>query len=270
MGVWLGPMAAPVSFIGQDDYEFTDKATASQYASSGTDWEIAFKASGTLKFKKNPGPIDVFLVGGGLKGDDGYLGSSNVTARGGDGGAGGERKTESNVPAKRRTEYAIVVDTDGLGSTSFTLPDNVTYSANGGAGSSGGNGASCTQGGTRNDAPDPGETNGAEEGGYAFGESGTLIGGSTKYGAGGGGGAAGRRSDYARGAGADGADTGGGDGGGLSQVGLTPSSAGAGTPNTGSGGGGGWSIVEDYGSYTKGDGAAGGSGIVIIRNHRGS
>lgn len=265
MGVWKGPMGSPVKFIGQDDYEYTDKATASQYASSGTDWEIAFKASGTLRFKKNPGPIDVFLVGGGLSGDDGYLASNSVTARGGDGGAGGERKTESNVPAKRRTEYAIVVDTDGLGSTSA-----FGYSVNGGAGSSGGNGAACTQGGTKVDAPAPGQTNGPQDGGYAFGESGTLIGGSTKYGAGGGGGAAGRRSDYAVGLRANGGTTGGGAGGELTQIGMNPSNPVAGTPNTGSGGGGGWAIVESYGNYTHADGAAGGSGIVIIRNHRGA
>ena len=71
MGVYLGPMGSPVMFIGQDDFTFSG---TSQYASSGANWEIAFKASGTLKFKKNPGPIDVFLVGAGGDGaaaDDG-------------------------------------------------------------------------------------------------------------------------------------------------------------------------------------------------------
>ena len=265
MGVWLGPMGSPVKFIGQDDFIFSG---TSQYASSDTNWEIALKTSGTLKFKKNPGPIDAFLVGGGQAGSNGSLGDNQVTAIGGRGGDGGKRKTETNIEAKKNKEYVIVVGTSGNDS-SITI-GGTAYSSSSGTKSNGGYGANCTQGGTKVDAPAPGTTNGPEDGDYAFGISGTLIGGGTKYGASGGGGAAGRRSDYARGARSNGGTTGGGAGGYIDQTGLTTGDPVAGTANTGSGGGGGWAIVESYGSLTSSNGAVGGNGIIIIRNHRSS
>ncbi len=269
MGVWLGPTAAPVSFIGQNDYEYTDKATASQHASSGTDWEIAFKASGTLRFRKNPGPIDVFLVGGGQDGDDGRL-DGIAKAYGGAGGASGECVTATNIPAKRSTDYTITI-----GASSGTI-DTVAFgqTALGWAGEAGGSPAWSGYDGDGADAPARNATGGASDGHYAFGVSGTLIGGSTKYGASGGGGGAARHRDTspysARAIRGQGGVTGGGDGGIADEDASTAANGGDATANTGSSGGGGACVITGYSQIVKGNGGAGASGIVIIRNHRGS
>lgn len=271
MGVWLGPMGSnKVSFITENDYEYTSKSTASIYANDGQgiNWEIAFKASGTLKFKKNPGPIDVFLVGGGQAGSDGWL-DGTTKAYGGAGGTGGECVT-STATAKRGQSYPIQI-----GATTGTI-DTVAFgvTALGWGGGVGGSPAWSGFDGGGADAPAPGTTYGAQNGSYAFGASGTLIGGSTKYGAGGGGGGAARHRDTspysARAIRGSGGTTGGGAGGIADEDAATAANGSAATANTGSGGGGGACVITGYSQITKGLGGDGGSGIIIIRNHRSS
>ena len=262
MGVWKGPMGSPVKFIGQDDYEYTDKATASQYASSGTDWEIAFKASGTLKFKKNPGPIDVFLVGAGGDGDDGslYEYGGAYSAKGGKGGDGGELVTQTNVTTVKRgrnypAQVAANADTTIFGFTASAHSGN-----EGGAGSMTG----LVSGGS--------DAGNGTAGSYAFGASTSLINSGVKYGASGGGGGSRRKTDWAGRSYGYGATTGSGHGGEAHDYDYsTPGAADDGadaTANTGAGGGGGASVIDGSKNITKGDGGAGASGIIIIRNHR--
>ena len=256
MGVWKGPMGSPVKFIGQDDFTFSG---TSQYASSGANWEIAFKASGTLKFKKNPGPIDVFLVGGGQNGEDGYKAiiSNTSAAHGGDGGDGGKVRTVTGKAVSRKTDYQVVIGSAGADSSFWDLSSASGTAKEGGEGST-----AYTYGGS--------EATKGTDGSLAFGEAGTLIGGNTLFGASGGGGGSMRGDTYASKAPKAGGTTGAGAGGGTSaQGGYVASNGGAATANTGAGGGGGGAIIlyTDY-SIIKGNGGAGASGIIIIRNHR--
>ena len=231
------------------------------------DWEITFKNSGSITFKSVPGPIDIFLVGGG-----GGAGGNNYNHGVGGGAGGGYTKTFFNVRLQENLSYQIIVGAGGSGGgqynelnnhlnhkggTSFFKGGNINYSAeggdasrgpnssdtycaNGGPGGSGGGGAVEGHGGSNgsNGTTGRGTSGGKGQGTTtrAFGETnGTLYGG---------GGAGG--SDNGR------INGGAGGGGNATSPGAT---------NTGGGGGG--------GCYNWGDGGRnGGSGIVIIRNHR--
>jgi prepilin-type N-terminal cleavage/methylation domain-containing protein/uncharacterized repeat protein (TIGR02543 family) len=234
-----------------------------------SNWRIKFKTNGEFTPLRNM-TIDVFLVGGG----GGGAGNSGTNGAGG-GGGGGYTGTWKNISLIANSgPYSIEIGiggtrgsgkgTAGTGGTTIAFgyskagglggsnTGDYTWSANaGGAGGCGGGNSGYyadgpqIYGGTGGSDGSNGVPGGAGQGSTTreFGETGGAL-----Y-AGGGGGAA-ERGDSTRGpGGADGGGTGGG-----SITGAT-----SGTANTGGGGGGG----PDYAN-----GASGGSGIVIIRNHR--
>lgn len=166
-------------------------------------------------------------LGNTSQGGNGYNGGNSNTSAGGYGG-GGDTSSGSAITRGTGTQNG------GTG-----IADSITYMAYGGGGGSnaavGGN-ATHTNGTTTG-------TGGAGATGVAvtdFSSTGTIY-----YGAGGGGGI-----ESSSGSGGTGGTGGGGNGGKFN--GATPT---AGTANTGSGGGG----------MGRNNGAAGGSGIVIIR-----
>lgn len=221
-------------FTYTGDYEIVDDSDnpISDFASWKNNWKIRFLTSGTFTVTKLngwDGRLDVFLVGGGGGG------SSDVDGSGG--GGGGYTKTVTAVSVSAGTEYAIVVGAGGKVLAAGGTTSAFTATAAGGKSASsagdGGNGGSG--GGGRPDgwgtAPGAGGSDGGNGvAGYKDGGIGQGI-TTREYGS------AGARL-YA-------------DGG----SGIRPGSTG--NPpqsNTGNGGNG---------------AAAGASGIVIARNHRG-
>lgn len=225
------------------------------YAASGSSWEAALLASGTLTVQRSC-LVDLFLVAGGQPGS---RGSGDAT--GGAGGAGGECVLVSSVWLRRGVSYAVTVG--GSGEDTSIVGMGLSESAESGQGSAGGLGAIVT-GLSRTRAASAGT-----DGVYAYSEDSdtTLISDLTgkKYGAGGGGADA-FNSSYvyanstSHGGSNAGGQTGGGSGGIPGQSGDTAATAGA--ANTGSGGGGAWRKYN--GDGTPG---AGGSGIIMIRPH---
>lgn len=216
-------------------------------------WEMTFEAYCKIKFQRINPKIDVFVVGGGNAGGNGR--GNLAEAAGGNGGKGGACVTEMNVSVQTGTTYEIKVGGSGQPSSAF----NVT-AANGG-GSAGGDGAlhsTLSQARTNATA--------ATAGTVAFGSGSTLFWNGYKYGPGGGGSAYSTLGGNVAtaSAGAQGNANGGGNGG----------SNGPGkkaVANSGGGGGGGASYHTNTGSAATDSnysGGAGGSGIVIIRNHR--
>lgn len=227
-------------------------------------WRIKFLTSGTLTFTKTPGTIDVFAVGGGG-------GGGNDS---GGGGGGGYTKTQAGVVAYANTPYEIVVGAGGakaasvsvLGSTGGqTSAFGVTANGGGGGGSEGssykryggnggsggGSGGADSRTGSYGGSDGSNGLTGNATGGTGQGTTTREFGessGELYAGGGGGGGGVTTANNY-------GGAGGGGNGGSYINGGLS-----AGQPNTGGGGGGG------AGFY--GIGADGGSGIVVIRNHR--
>lgn len=289
MGVWLGPMGSnKVSFITEDDYEYTNKSTASVYVNDeqGVNWEIVLKAGGTLKFKKNPGSVDIFMVGGGSSGGKGSATSTKTI--GGDGGQGGECKTfnSESTPILKNKSYKITIGEGGTfnetmkpgGSTTFKINDTTILTALGGGledctGANGGTGAIYESRRTYS-------TNG-NSGTFAFGiENASIYSPSIKYGGSGAGGSArlwtaqgyipvGRNEYHYV---ATGGDSYGGNGGSAPSGTNDESTAGgnARQTNTGSGGGGGAGDWYKDGYNNSKNGGAGAAGIIIIRNHRSS
>lgn len=222
-------------------------------------WSIAFLTSGVLTFT-NVGNaskgIDVFAVGGG---GSGYLG----------GGGGGYTNTVHNVSVLPRTPYEIVVgaggDAGGSGgeTSAFSvkasggLPgtrpgDNQGRGGDGGSGGGGwSNGNDSGDGGSDGGDGVTGKSYMGREGGKGQGTTTREFGEpeGALYAGGGGGGNYGTVGGQYGKVGKGGAG-GGGDGG----DGVKGSD---GVENTGGGGGGG---VDQA--------SKGGSGIVIIRNHR--
>lgn len=225
-------------------------ATDIQYTGSMTllddgdgHWRIKLLTSGTLTFLSDPGTdLDVFCVGGGA-------GTPNVSNCGG--GGSGYTTTAQSVAVSTATGYPVVVGAGGnataggttsaLGvtATGGSVPDG-TNGGNGGCGGGdyGTGGAGGTNGGNGGNSGGTGQGSNT----YEFGEE-----GSTLY-CGGGGGA------ISSGTYNTGGSPGGGQGGGYSHGWGDP-----GVANTGGGAGG-----SLDGSAT----ANGGSGIVVIRDHR--
>ena len=224
-----------------------------------------FKSSGTLTVTQG-GDVEYLVVAGGGGGGSAYH------AAGGGGGAGGLNSTTATVSAQ---EYVITIGgggsggisangSGGQGSDGSTSSFGSLDSATGGGGGGSGN-LNSGSGGVAN-----GRNGGS--GGGAGGRAGTT-GGTGTSGQGNNGGN--RRSDNSGGgggagaAGGDaGASTGGAAGAGSSVFGSTYAAGGtgvlvggsaepAGAANTGNGGG--------PGAGTGQNGAAGGSGIVIVR-----
>lgn len=224
-------------------------------------WRIKFKSSGTLKFTnlgKWDGKLDVFCVGGGCAGGSGYWDAGNGYGKA---GSGGYTTTQKSVQSAANVSYNIVIGAGGQ--SAFASGGNTTafgVAAGGGTklggGSGGGaygnrevnNGGSDGGNGDPQDAANigidhwgsPGRGQGRTT--REFGESyGTLYAG--------GGGAGGNGSAQAHG---------GAGGGGNGAWNGHPQTSGE--ENTGGGGGGMY-----YGLTVLGKG---GSGIVVIRNHR--
>lgn len=217
-------------------------------------WKLRLLSSGILTFQRIGTPIDIFGVGGG--GGGGLYG-----------GGGGYTKTVGNQTVNPGQSYSITVGAGGPadggngsrgGTSSFAnmLSAGGGYAgySDGSRGGDGGSGGGSYGGGGVSGS---GGSNGGNGGG---GQPGKGQGTTTKeFGEGNG-------ILYAGGGGGGGLGTGnngyGGSGGGGQGAfrGSTRASATAGTANTGGGGGGG---------NTEGQGSKpGGSGIIVIRNHR--
>lgn len=269
-----------------------------QVVDDGDDgWRIKFLSSGTLKLSRRAN-VDVFLVGGG---GGGAIKSpyAQTLEEGGGGGAGGYTWTYSNENIQPNTNYQIVVGkggeslsnySEGQGyqgnsgeTTTFSGPNGyvlwvpgggggeANYGGNGGSG--GGNGGEYSaigDGPYINKRGWYGGSNGGNGGCHSsmismaynqgqvsttreFGEEdGTLYSG----GGGGGSGQGGYLEEY-----------GAGGAGGGGRGAAHSSNAANGEANTGGGGGGGHYGGSATSAYNRPSGA-GGSGIVIIRNHR--
>lgn len=223
------------------DFSF-DGLMSAVHADEEGNWEFAILSTGNLVFKKDPGLIDVFLVGGGGSGSAYQQGVG-----GGNGGGGGWTWYEFGLLVEKNKAYLIEVGDGGAESTNVGVGysggttsafDCYASGGSGGGNTYGGDGGSGGGGGLYNGGDGGSDGSDGEDGDYpggsgqdwttrAFGEEGREV-----Y-AGGGGGTSGGKG-------------GAGGGGDAWENGVE---------NTGGGGGGG--------------GAAGGSGIVIIRNHRG-
>lgn len=278
----LGPLGLPpekvipeiLLSIGGEDYSINSN---SSYYTSGKfkfaiqrdettkvyNWELAILSSGTITFKKSSRAIDIFLVGGGKPGSDGYHVESTGYHHGGNGGQGGACITREGFTINKNTSYQLVIGASDQNTTGFG------YTAITGGGSLGGTGAVCYQSG--NGVGNNSVAIDGEDGVEAFGDStNTLLGSgyqNYKYGAGGGGGGAKQgQSPYYEPKQSNGtirsAAYGGNDGGGAGGAPDEDNAGDAGVSNSGSGGGG--------GAFYKweGSGGAGGSGIIIIRNAR--
>lgn len=254
-------ITAPI--IGKDFTWTGGDGTYQVLDDGGKNWRIKFLSSGTFTPLQDM-IIDAFLVGGGGGGANGESGS---ISNGGGGGGGGYTTTSKSIVLVSGTEYQIVVASGGAAKANGGTTTAFSSTANGGSGGSntswsGGSGGSGGGASKRTEKPTGG--NGGSDGsdGQHVGGNGTAGTGqgttTREFGEGngdlyaGGGGAGGYTSAGAGGAG------GGGHGGYNIAVHAT-----AGATNTGGGGGGG-------SGYSSGNvsGAAGGSGIVIIRNHR--
>ena len=237
----------PPKFNYTGTYEYIDDGN--------NNWRIKFKSSGTLTLSSvgNARRLDVFLVGGGSSP------TGNVWTIG---GGAGYTQTYRDVRIGAVKSFSVVVGKGGAmtygdgndGEASTCTVGSTVFRANGGSkwgngGSGGGKSHPDGAGGGGSDGSDGLSGAGGAAGGTGqhtttreFGEAnGTLY-------AGGGGGAANYWTGYA-----PGGAGGGGHGGNGNGVGPA-----AGEANTGGGGG------HTYGN----GGAAGGSGIVVIRNHR--
>ena len=218
-------------------------------------------SSGTITFPK-AGIVDVFVLGSGLKGNDGATVSPAYQAQGGKGGKGAIGQTLNNIDVEG--EYTITVGAACSSTTSANKSIAFGTTANG-TRDNGGKGAVSTISG--NSGSSSNAVKGTDGTSYPFGEtSGAFY---KKLGAGGGGGGTyytNASNGYYGGQGSPG--NGGTLGGGKGDNEVT--GAGAGSANTGSGGGGGYAEVSmnssgGYNTPTTTNGGNGGSGIVIVR-----
>ena len=210
------------------------------------DWEIALLtgADATLTFGRVVDYVDVFLVGGGKPG------GSRGTDSGGTGGKGGQLVTKSGadkISVTAGTSYTFTIG----GSNEDTSIFGFTASSGGGS-----------NGGTGGDISESRQATAGRDGAYAFGAGESLINSGQKYGAGGGGGGYWQGNVHINGK--AGGATGGGHG---ADPNHTTKASASGAANTGSGGGGAGANISSSPAkyYSAGDG---GSGIIIIRNHR--
>lgn len=236
-------------------------------------WRIMLKSSGTITFRRLTTPVDIFCVGGG---GGGYL----------HGGGGGYTATTKNQLLATRQPYTVTIGAGGgVGSTKGVRGGSTSFgsviSAEGGyggysdgqRGGDGGSGGGDYGGdGKSGDGGSDGSNGKAnwyqaqnsdgvwewwEHGPAGQGQGSTTreFGeeGATLY-AGGGGGGCNQSSANNGGYGGEG---GGGQGAGRGA--NSTAAATVGTVNTGGGGGGGTESLTSM---------AGGSGIIVIRNHR--
>ena len=254
-------------FTYTGDYEIINDA-GNPITTSQDNWQIRLLTSGDLKFTELNGAkdgVDIFLVGGGAGGSAvGSNGSGQGAYQNGSAGGGsGYTITKSNILINTNISYQAsigaggAIHTDG-GATSIAIGSS-TYSADGGKCSTynaiGGNGGSGGGGGGYQTSGNGGAD------GYDGGQGTTAY--NTQAGAGGTGQGSTTRAFgdtngvlYA---------TGGGAGGGYNTntgASMPQGSGGGNNPNTGDGGKGGGN------KEAGGIATAGGSGVIIIRNHR--
>ncbi|MEN6339600.1 MAG: glycine-rich domain-containing protein [Clostridiaceae bacterium] len=257
----------PIGNIGETNSVVSNRFSSTDFSYSGTysylddgdgNCRIRFLTSGIFTPIKNF-TFDLFLVGGGAGG-----GAAGTGGRGG--GGGGRTLTHLSIELQANTAYTVTVGAGGASNANGGTTSAFGYSISGGntAGNScvGGAGGSGGGAGARDDYEQNGKAGGSNgsNGVSASNDAGGAGQGATTrefsevtgdlYGGGGGGGA---YYQNTRTGGAGGAG-GGGAGGNSSQNGYN------GTANTGGGGGG--------SGHTTKVGGTGGSGIVILRNHR--
>lgn len=240
------------------------------YARNGSDWEAAFLESGTIKFLTDPGKVDIFLC------SNGYAGGTTSRLQGGVGqwwlyGAGGGRGGDyliTDVNLKRNVDYTLTI-----GAVSTLAGGDVSLStAAGTRGASGGQGAICRAETSAYSSSSVTQQPGAGgDGIFPFGEPGDTIlieelKGKRFCAGGGGGDAAHIAVEVFSSADNKGGQTDAGNGSKYRKVNgvLTATDSTAGAANSASGGGGARCTYEQYDDLSK----AGGSGILIIRNHR--
>lgn len=239
-------------------------------------WELALLSGNNinLNFTQVTDKIDIFICGSGADGTKGYSSQTYSNyAYGGNGGNGGELKNLYNVSIAKNTNYAVKIGNHGE-ITSITI-GGTTYSCSSGGGKTGGAGAAVlgnAYGGTAS-------AENGKNGVIAFSDATNSNNRDTKllgwngyrYGASGGGGAAKNALNIVRGNGSGGlgnvSGTAGGGAGGMWDSYGANGDGKNGVGNSGGGGGGGAYIQETY-SYTDFPAGHGGSGIIIIRNHR--
>ena len=211
--------------------EFTYTGNYTLIDDGDGNWRIKFLTSGTLTFTDKNWNLDVYKVGGGASGA-----YSNNAYWGGSGG--GYTSTTEGVVALKNTAYPIVIGAGGAAKTTQGNgnPGGATsafgYSVNGGApGVEWGSGAGGSGGGGRENGT------GGSNGSNGLGTSPGAGQGTTTR-------------EFAEAGGDLYSPGGGGSTGGAKGAGLTGANSGAG------------------GNTRIGGGEAGGSGIVVIRNHR--
>lgn len=234
-------------------YTYSGTAPRFKHDDSGN-WEICFTGDCDITFSRILQNIDVFVVAGGRTGGSG----DGSGAKGGNGGKGGGVANGVNIPVFPQVENKIHVGQSDQDSFAFGV------TAFSGAGASGGAGGKVVD-------ANPTAASAGTAGVYAFNiqdpeEEHTLFWDGYKYGAGGGGGGC-KVGDSTAAAAIGGlgwvVDGSTRPAGGDGKAGVGE----AGTKYSGGGGGGGGCKVT-AGSAISYGGGAGGSGIVIIRNHR--
>lgn len=265
MGIWLGPRGG--TGLKESDFTYSGNYL---FKSDGRLWEMLLLggSSASLVFKKNPGKVDIFAVGGGQSGQyysggaqDAYYGPSN----GGVGGKGGECVSLRGVRLAANTNYAATIG--GADQSTSLVGGDLNLIAAPAGGSDGGSGGLSTQDGKVDASP-------GVDGVYAYGEnSDTMLFTETefpghRFGPGGGGaGSMLQINQSNNSANANGGESNGpnheyGKGGGYSSH-----DGSAGYPNHGQGGGGPYfyRITTGGGRNAYGNPGAGGSGIIMIR-----
>ena len=218
-------------FTYTGDYEIVNDSDEPITVSQGN-WKIRFLTSGTLTFTNlngAEGGIDVFLVGGGAKGLNGTAPSNEYY---GSGGGSGYTSTKRGVSVQANISYTITVGAESGNTSAFNTTAKGASGINGGSGGAGGfwNGYSGVIYGGQ-DGANGNKHSGSESlpGGKGQGTTTREFGESS---------------------------------GRLYSTGGAANRFANATENTGNGGDGGRAGVSN-------PGYAGGSGIAIIRNHRG-
>ena len=279
-GGTINRLGAPVKYTGTFFVKIDE--------SNQSNWECHLLTNGTLTVTKDV-DVDIFLVGGGGGGGSNITGSAS-NPHWPSGGGGGRTHTESNVQLARNATYTATIGAGGAkgsdvgsegesGGATALVGGTINLSVAGGGGGGGTRASGGRAGGIGGyrffNAGDLQSTQGAEGGRPAVNVSETYPNsfsldekvsafwedGATPYAGGGAGGGYIDGSGFNSSIGSVGGPVGnyGGEGGGGA-------SCHDGLPNTGGGGGGAYSRGTNVSEYLRA--GNGGSGIIIIRNHR--
>lgn len=246
--------------------EYSSTGTVSFSGDPAGDWLITAKTSGSVTFTKLSVPVDIFMLGGG----------AGVPENIANGAGSGKTTTKRKVRLKRNQKYTFTIGAGGEktngGSTTFEGGD-ISYKITGGTkpneakGGNGGSGGGAYAWVQNSGANTKGGSNGSS--GYSSGEAGSRTpgtgqgsttrdfgeaSGTLRAGAGAG--------CWGQGASAIFKSAAGGSGGG-GKSGYDGSANSQGGPNQAGANG-----TINYGGGGGADGTTGGSGILLIRNHR--